>query len=139
MAGFDRFSPKSLSVAERIQTMDQYIPHPQTTTPTPHQIAVLHGQSIAKRHRTPRQSARLAAKWVRGGVVVQPTVVMAARVFQVSAQLVAQEVAKVKTAKPTAGNPLVAAWDNATESERLVFVELVGAEQVWDALVKNLR
>ena len=64
--------------------------------------AVVTGQSVAKsaRHKTPRQKARKAAEWVTGGMILEPTVKLAAEAFQVSVALVAQEVTKLPLPTP---------------------------------------
>lgn len=85
--------------------------------------AILSGQSISKsaRYRTVRQRARTAASWVVGGTYVRPTTKLAASVFQCSAALVAEEVAKIQNKKPPV-TPVDSIWTAMGGAERDAFV-----------------
>jgi hypothetical protein len=105
---------------------------PFSTSNFSKQASVLTGQSIAKsaHHRTPRQRAKPAAAWVKGGVYIQPTVALAARVFQCSAKLVAEELAKLKTTRPT---PAPDAWQAMDITTKHEFVRKHLAE-IWTVI-----
>jgi len=93
--------------------------------------AVISGQSIAKsaRHKSQRQKAHEAARWVTGGVLLAPTTKLAATAFQVSVALVSQEIAKLPPAPPLIDR----LWGSMSPSERNDFVGR-NLDSVWRAL-----
>jgi hypothetical protein len=110
---------------------------PFTTLEPPVQaVQIRTGQSISKsaRYRTPRQRAREAAEWVTGGKVVQPSTKLAASVFQVSAQLVAEEVIKMGGVEILDIKSLAdRLWKTMSQTERADFLE-THQTSIWAVL-----
>jgi hypothetical protein len=97
-------------------------------------VRIIFEQSIAKTEWWgPRARARLAARWKLGTVKVEPSVKLAATVFDVSVQLVRQEIAVLEIdrldddATEPAFDPLDIYLDNCwmglNEAERIAFVQ----------------
>jgi hypothetical protein len=91
------------------------------------------GQSLAKRKsRTARDRAKIAARWLTGGIYVRPTVKMVSQACQVSIQLVIEETTKIEAAggaKPIADT----IWSVMSVEERIEFVKRHVGE-IWFAI-----
>jgi hypothetical protein len=120
-----------------------------TLPPAVPQFGTIRGATIAKKTKwTARERARFAAEWLAGVVQVEPTLKMAAAIFNVSIPYVNEAIADVKadaeylarghltnhgngTATPISG--LDAMWLSMDEDERKLFV-LRHLTSVWDAV-----
>jgi hypothetical protein len=101
-------------------------------------VRTITGQSIAKSEWGPRKRAYHAAQWKLGTVKVEPTIKLAAAVFDVSEQLVRQAVADLQEdaflngAVTTPPDP-DSWWDELSESDRDNFVR-AHLLSIWDSI-----
>jgi hypothetical protein len=102
-------------------------------------VTTVSGQGIAKARRTPRERARLAARWLSGAVVIEPpTAALASRVFNVGQSTICRVVAELDLVPTNSVDLLVHHWHRASPTERARFGLEVGAEDLWDeAIVPN--
>ena len=75
------------------------------------------GQSLAKGHRSPRELAVLAARWLAGALVVKPTVSQASMLFGVCPALIRDEL-RWRGATLTAKPPIETIWADMSAAER---------------------
>ena len=102
---------------------------------------VISGQAIAKSKWYPRERARFAARWKLGAVQVDPTIKLAADVFNVSVPYVVEAIGDLKASTPdgTVDHPttlLDSIWDDLCGFERDAFVSRHLIE-VWDAVERT--
>jgi hypothetical protein len=100
---------------------------------TPERIT---GQAIAKCHWSARKRARLAAKWLAGLVVIEPTTKLAAKVFDVSPQLIKQELAWIDALPQDAATNSLPNGTTVTldDDEKSAVAHALGEEQLWECL-----
>jgi hypothetical protein len=95
------------------------------------------GQNLAKATRGARERAELAAEYVRGGLsILDPTVVLVARIFGVSVPMIraALDGLECSTVTPATG----ALWSQMTPAEKREFVRANTAEvrRIFDAVTE---
>lgn len=103
--------------------------HPRKRQP-PH--IILTAQNLAKAARSPRERALLAALWIRGGLTIaEPTVMLAARVFDVGPSTLHDAIDNLADTAITSAQD--ASWAAMTPTERADFC-LTHLTEVWTAL-----
>ena len=95
-------------------------------------VRIISGQATAKSKWEPRERAGYAARWKLGEVQVDPTLRLAATVFDVSIPLIVEAIDDLKAAAPT--TPTInSIWATLSGAERDAFVRRRLLE-VWDAV-----
>jgi hypothetical protein len=97
------------------------------------QPRTLTGQSLAKKHRSVRERARIGALWVTGGLYLKPTTKLAAAACQCSAQLVAEEITKIETAGKAPVSLIDTVFGALSLAEQETFVRR-HLDSLWRAL-----